>query len=122
MIPASGSPSRDRPLPMLQSPTGRDRDMPQAIEPGFMVFLADGHDSAGAVREVTDAQHVVINVENGGDFSVSAEAVRDVHDDKVILDYARLPPQMQEALCHLHDAEFAEYRAADPEQGTPAEE
>lgn len=93
--------------------------MSQAIEPGFMVFLADGNDPAGAVRELKDAGHMVINVENGGDFTVTAEAVRDVHDDKVILDYARLPPPMQEALRHLHDAEYRAYRAADPAQGTP---
>ena len=95
--------------------------MPQAIDPGFMVFLADGHDAAGAVRELKDAQHVVVNIENGGDFLVTADAVRDVHDGKVILDYARLPQRMQEALRHLHDAEYTEYRAADPEQGTPDE-
>jgi hypothetical protein len=95
--------------------------MPQAIEPGFMVFLGEGNDPAGAVRGIGDASHVVINVENGGDFLVDAAAVRDVHDDKVILDFARLPPPMQEALRHLHDAESDEYRAADPAQGTPEE-
>jgi hypothetical protein len=95
--------------------------MPQAIEPGFMVFLAEGRDPAGAVRALQDARHVVVNIENGGDFTVPADAVRDVHDDKVILDYARLPERMQQALRHLHDAEYAEYRAADPEQGTPDE-
>lgn len=87
--------------------------MPQPIEPGFMVFLADGDDPAGAVREVIDAQHVVVNIENGGDFTVPADAVRDVHHDKVILDYARLPEPMQRALRHLHDAEYRAYRAAD---------
>lgn len=95
--------------------------MPQAIEPGFMVFLAEGRDPAGAVREVKDGQHAVINIENGGDFTVTADAVRDIHDGKVILDYARLPQAMQEALRHLHEAEYPEYRAADPEQGTPDE-
>lgn len=95
--------------------------MAQAIEPGFMVFLADGHDPAGAVRELKDAGHVVINIENGGDFTVDATAVRDVHEGKVILDYARLPERMQEALRHLHDAEYRAYRAADPAQGTPDE-
>lgn len=95
--------------------------MHQTIEPGFMVFLATSHAAAGAVREVKDAGHLIVNVENGGDFVITAEAVRDVHDDKVILDLARLPPQMQEALRHLHDAEFPIYRAADPAQGTPEE-
>lgn len=93
--------------------------MPQTIEPGFMVFLADGHAAAGAVREVQDAGHLVVNIENGGDFVIAADAVLDVHEDKVIIDIARLPPKMQDALRHLHDAEFPVYRATDPEQGTP---
>ena len=95
--------------------------MSQPIEPGFMVFLADGHDAAGAVRGIRDDGRLVVNVENGGDFVVAAEAVRGVHDDKVILDYGRLPAPMQEALRHLHDAEYRRYRASDPWQGTPDE-
>ena len=96
--------------------------MPQAIEPGFMVFLAEGRTAAGAVRDVKGAAHLLVNVENGGDFVVAVDAVRDVHDDKVILDYDRLPAEMQEALRHLHEAEYRAYRAADPRQGTPEEE
>lgn len=95
--------------------------MYQTIQPDFMVFLADGNDPAGAVREVKDAGHLVVNVENGGDFVITADAVRDVHEGKVILDFARLPPPMQEALRHLHEAEFPVYRAADSAQGTPDE-
>lgn len=93
--------------------------MPQTIEPGFMIFLADGQTAAGAVREVKDAGDLVVTVENGGDFVIGADAVRDVHHNKVILDLARLPPAMQDALRHLHDAESPQYSAADPEQGTP---
>jgi hypothetical protein len=95
--------------------------MPQAIEPGFVAFLGEGRDPAGAVRGLQDAGHLVVNVENGGDFVVAADAVHAVHDGKVILDFARLPPPMQDALRHLHDAEYDAYRAADPAQGTPDE-
>ncbi len=95
--------------------------MPQTIQPGFMVFLADGHAAAGAVREVKDAGDLVVDVESGGDFVISTDAVRDVHFGKVILELERLPPAMQEAMRHLHDAEFPVYRAADPAQGTPEE-
>jgi len=42
-------------------------------------------------------------------------------DDKVILDLERLPSPIQEALRHLHDADFPIYRTADPTQGTPEE-
>lgn len=93
--------------------------MPQTIKPGFMIFLADGQTAAGAVREVKDGGDLVVNVENGGDFVIGSDAVSDVHHNKVILDIARLPPPMQDALRHLHDAESPAYRAADPEQGTP---
>ena len=96
--------------------------MPQAIEPGFMVFLAEGQTAAGAVRDVKGNAHLVVNVENGGDFVVAADTVRDVHDDKVILDYERLPAPMQDALRHLHEAEYRAYRATDPRKGTPDEE
>jgi len=84
-----------------------------------MVFLADGQTAAGAVREVQDADQLLVNIENGGDFVISANAVRDVHEGKVILHLDRLPEQMQEALRHLHDAEYPIYRAEDPAQGTP---
>lgn len=96
--------------------------MPQAIEPGFMVFLAEGQTAAGAVRDLKGAAHLVVNVENGGDFVIAADAVRAVHDGKVILDYDRLPADMRDALRHLHDAEYPQYLAADPAQGTPDED
>lgn len=93
--------------------------MPKNIEPGFMIFLADGQSAAGAVREVKDSGGLVVNVENGGDFDIAADAVSDVHEGKVILHLDRLPDSMQEALRHLHDAEYPIYRADDPAQGTP---
>ncbi len=93
--------------------------MHQTIQPGYMVFLADGQQAAGAVRDVKGNGHLVVNIENGGDFVVATDVVSDVHEDKVILDYHRLPAPMQEALHHLHEAESPAYRAADPDQGTP---
>ena len=95
--------------------------MRQQIEPGFRVFLGEGMDGAGAVREVGDDGHIVVNIENAGDFDLPMAAVRDVHDDKVILDFDQLSVPMREALHHLHDAEYPVYAAADPEQGTPME-
>ena len=95
--------------------------MQQTIEPGFRVFLGEGMDGAGAVRAVNEDGAVVINIENAGDFTLPMSAIRDVHDDKVILDFAQLSMPMREALQHLHDAEDAEYAAADPDEGTPRE-
>ena len=95
--------------------------MQQQIEPGFRVFLGEGMDGAGAVRSVTESGDVVVNIENAGDFTLPMAAVRDVHDDKVILDFEQLSVPMREALHHLHDAEYDEYAAADPDEGTPKE-
>ena len=94
----------------------------QQIEPCFRVFLGEGMDGAGAVRALGDNGDVVVNIENAGDFSLPLSSVRDVHDDKVILDFERLPVPLREALHHLHDAEFPDYAAADPDEGTPLED
>ena len=93
--------------------------MPQSIEPGAMVFLADGKDPAGAVRGLDGPRHLVVNIENGGDFSVSADAIRDVHEGKVILDVDHLPQAVRQALRHPHDAEYPDsvYAATDPKEG-----
>jgi hypothetical protein len=91
----------------------------QRIEPGFRVFLGEGMDGAGAVRSLGADGAVVVNIENAGDFTLPMSAVRDVHDDKVIIDFDALSVPMREALHHLHDAESPEYAAADPDEGTP---
>ncbi|HEV2622529.1 MAG TPA: hypothetical protein VGU65_10640 [Frateuria sp.] len=86
--------------------------MQEPIEPGYMVFVADGDVGVGAVREVhADSRELVVNIENGGDFTLPAEAIRDVHEGKVILDMEHLPQAMREALKHPHDAEDPDYEA-----------
>ena len=94
----------------------------QAIEVGFRVFVGEGKDGAGAVRALKpDDDAVVVNIENGGDFTLPMSAIRDVHDDKVILELSRLPEEMCRAFDHLHDAESPEYAAANPHEGAPDE-
>ena len=78
--------------------------MNEPIETGFMVFLAEGKEGIGAVRSTAD-DHVVIYIENGGEFKVARSAVRRVHDDKVILDPAKLDKALLAALGHTHDRE-----------------
>jgi len=94
--------------------------MQEPIEPGYMVFVADGELGVGAVREVhADSRELVVNIENGGDFTLTAEAIRDVHEGKVILDLDHLPQAMRQALRHPHDAEYPDsvYAASDPQEG-----
>ena len=74
------------------------------IDVGFMVFLADGADAIGAVREVASTS-LVVYVENGGEFDVLRSSVKDVHSDKVILDPAHLDPRLLKAVSHAHDSE-----------------
>jgi len=78
--------------------------MNEPIEKGFMAFIAEGREGIGAVREVA-RDHIVIFVENAGEFEVPRSAVRKVHDDKVILDPKRLDKTLIEAVGHVHDRE-----------------
>ncbi len=78
--------------------------MAENIEVGFMVFLADGKDGIGAVREVTPTS-VVIYVENAGEFVVPRSAVKDVHSEKVLLRPEHLDKRLLKAIGHEHDSE-----------------
>ena len=79
----------------------------ERIEVDFEVFVHDGDVAFGAVREVAPGgrPELVIYVENAGDFTVPLSAVRDVHDEKVILDCGKLDAKLKEAIGHAHTAE-----------------
>jgi hypothetical protein len=81
--------------------------MQEAIEVGHQVFVADGGEEVGAVRQVApDGQpELVIYVENAGDFVVPFTAVKAVHFQKVILDCDKLEPRLRRAIGHAHDSE-----------------
>jgi hypothetical protein len=82
--------------------------MQEAIEIGYQVFIVDGGEAFGAVREVAPQgrEELVIYVENTGDFVVPITAVEAVHSQKVILNYyKKLEPRLQQAIRHAHDAE-----------------
>jgi hypothetical protein len=78
--------------------------MNEPIEEGFMAFLAEGKEGIGAVREVA-REHLVLYVENAGEFEVPRSAVRKVHDQKVILDPKHLDKRLLDAVGHVHDSE-----------------
>ena len=79
----------------------------EKIEIGSQVYLDEGGDPCGAVRDVGPGSRneITIYVENSGEFFVPLDAVRAAHDGKVILDRARLDQSLLEALVHAHDAE-----------------
>lgn len=74
------------------------------IETGYMVFLAEGQEGVGAVRSIA-ADHLVVYVENAGDFRLFRATVKKVHDRKVILDWAQLDKAFLQAIGHVHDRE-----------------
>jgi hypothetical protein len=76
--------------------------MTEKIREGFAVFLHDGDIAVGAVRRVSP---LTVYIENGGDFVVPADAVHDVHFDKVILDGRKLDEKLHEAIGRAHRGE-----------------
>ena len=77
------------------------------IEVGFQVFVSDGGEEVGAVRQVAPfgRPELEIYIENAGEFAVPLKAVVSVHDSKVILDCNLLEPRLRIAIGHAHDAE-----------------
>jgi hypothetical protein len=71
---------------------------------GYQVFVEDGGEEIGSVRAVR-RDHLLVYVENAGDFEVRAEAIRRVGDGKVVLDPARLDAAVRDAIAHAHDRE-----------------
>ena len=77
------------------------------IEEGYEVYLHDGEVGVGAVRQVPPGGRpvIVVYIENAGDFVVPLTAVRGVHDEKVVLDGAKIDAKLKEAIGHAHVAE-----------------
>jgi hypothetical protein len=74
-----------------------------AIQIGDQVFGNEGGEEFGAVRQVRP--DLVVYVENGGDFTVPASAVKAVHDGKVVLDLSALEGELRDAIKHAHERE-----------------
>lgn len=79
----------------------------EPIQEGFEVYVQDGEVGFGAVRQLRPGgrPEIVIYVENAGDFVVPLSAVSDVHDEKVVLDCAKIDPRLRESIGHAHQAE-----------------
>jgi hypothetical protein len=76
------------------------------VEIGFQVYLVEGGEAFGAVRDyMPGAKGLVVYVENAGDFVVPLDAVRSVHDGKVILDAGQIDEHLHQAIAHAHDRE-----------------
>ena len=78
--------------------------MTETIREGFDVFVHDGEKAVGAVRQVHKTE-IVVYIENAGDFTVPVSAVKEVHDEKVVLDRAKLADDLKKAIGHAHQSE-----------------
>ena len=76
----------------------------ERIREGFDVFAHDGEKSFGAVRQILKHE-IVVYVENAGDFRVPLSAVKEVEDERVVLDCARLDMALRRAIGHAHEGE-----------------
>lgn len=68
------------------------------------VFLEEGGEEIGAVREVL-ADHLVVYIEAAGDFRVPGDWVRAAHNGKVVLDATKADEKFRLAAAAAHDAE-----------------
>ena len=77
------------------------------IDVGFQVYLEDGGDPFGAVRDVSRRSRggIIIDIEGAGDFEIPLEAIKAVHFGKVILDATRVDARTRDAIRHAHDRE-----------------
>ncbi len=96
--------------------------MREQIQVGHMVFVADGEDGVGSVREIRhDRAELLIYIENAGDFVLPLSAVQDVHSDKVILNLERLDIRVRDAIRHARDSEDPDYEAPPSSETSEAE-
>ncbi|OGA35225.1 MAG: hypothetical protein A3F75_12025 [Betaproteobacteria bacterium RIFCSPLOWO2_12_FULL_64_23] len=71
---------------------------------GSDVFLGDGSDAFGAVRDIT-AAGLLVNVEGAGDFRIAADAIEKVVAGRVVVRWDALDAPLQEAIRHTEDRE-----------------
>lgn len=81
--------------------------MIDSIQVGYQVYGKEGGEEFGAVRAVERGHRpqLVVYVENAGDFVVLPDAIKAVHDQKVLLDLSLVGADMRNAVAHAHDRE-----------------
>jgi hypothetical protein len=80
--------------------------MREQISEGFMVFVSDGDEGIGSVREIRHGlPELLVYIENAGDFVVPRSAIKAVHSGKVVLDFDHLDLRLRNAIRHARDSE-----------------
>jgi hypothetical protein len=74
------------------------------VSVGDHVFFDHAEEEVGAVRQVAK-DHLVIYIENAGDFVVRGNHVKSAHDGKVILDPETVDADLADAARKAHERE-----------------
>ena len=74
------------------------------VSVGDQLFLEEGGEEIGAVREVAP-DHLVVYVEAAGDFVVPGPWVKAAHDGKVVLDPDKVDAKLLAAAAAAHESE-----------------
>jgi hypothetical protein len=80
----------------------------EKIRDGFDMFVHDADKSFGAAREVEHGR-IIVYVENAGVFTIPLGAVKDVHDETIVLDCSKLDIDLRRAIDHAHEAQRTPY-------------
>lgn len=75
-----------------------------AVAVGDQVFLEEGGEEIGAVRQVAK-DHLTIYIEGAGDFTIRGNQVAAAHDGKLVLRPGELEPEVLAAAKQAHDSE-----------------
>jgi hypothetical protein len=91
---------------MIAAMTTTNKGLKDQVQVGYQVFLVDGGEEVGAVRDLCGHRpEILVYVENAHDFVVPVSAIKAVHFQKVILDQAHLPDDMRLAMRKAHAIE-----------------
>jgi len=73
---------------------------------GDQVYVGSNLEEVGAVKQVAK-DHLIVYIENSGDFRIDGPAVQSAHDGKLILDPAKLEPALAKAIekAHVNETE-----------------
>jgi hypothetical protein len=74
------------------------------VEIGDQVFVGDGAEEVGAVKTIAH-DHVMIYIENAGEFRLDGPEIISAHDGKLVLDPSKLAPAMADAIAKAHEHE-----------------